>query len=288
LHIDFPDKENWRMHLISGNQTKLRGFFPDYTWNFVADSILEGCMGKILADNPDSPSTLILTIPQHKLFIVGGEADTSSAHMFLSTLPNFSTIIPGKQAWVQVLNELHKGKIFPKKRYAYESDQLQEARLEAIIAELPQGFTLEQIDTARARQIMQEHSDLTEDQFFGFKTPDDFMRRGFGFCAMDGNRIVCIAATGAVCSNGMEIQINTHKRFRGLGLATATGAALILESLQRNIAPNWDAATKKSAGLAQKLGYVPKGTYYTYLYTGSRFWIGLRNFLRRVRGKKGD
>jgi RimJ/RimL family protein N-acetyltransferase len=97
--------------------------------------------------------------------------------------------------------------------------------------------------------------------------------------------MVCIASTGAVASKGIEIQINTHKRYRGKGLASAAGAALILECLEKGIDPNWEAATEISARLAEKLGYTPEGTYDTYYYAGSRFLVSLRNFLRRIRGR---
>jgi hypothetical protein len=69
-------------------------------------------------------------------------------------------------------------------------------------------------------------------------------------------------------------------------LASATGAKLILECLEKGIDPNWDAATEISAGLAKKLGYVLRDEYDVYFYTGSRFLVNLRNFLRRIRGKE--
>jgi hypothetical protein len=56
--------------------------------------------------------------------------------------------------------------------------------------------------------------------------------------------------------------------------------------LEKGIDPNWDAATEVSVGLAKKLGYMPRGEYDTYFYTGSRFLVKLRHFLRRIRGKE--
>ena len=133
---------------------------------------------------------------------------------------------------------------------------------------------------------MAEKNEMTEDQLFGFGSAEGFVAKGFGYCALEGETIVCIASTGAVCSKGMEIQINTHKKYRGQGLASAAGAALIIESLENGIDPNWDAASEKSAGLAVKLGYSPRGEYDFYFYTGSKFLVSLRNFLRRIRGKE--
>ena len=105
---------------------------------------------------------------------------------------------------------------------------------------------------------------ITEDQLFGFDSPEQFIDSGIGYCALDGEKMVCIAASGAVCAKGIEIQVNTSRKYQGQGLATSVSAALILECLQLGIDPNWDAATEKSAGLAKKLGYSPLGEYEYY------------------------
>ena len=48
------------------------------------------------------------------------------------------------------------------------------------------------------------------------------------------------------------------------GLALACSAAFLLECLERNIIPNWDAANLKSVGLAEKLGYIYDQEYQVY------------------------
>ena len=54
---------------------------------------------------------------------------------------------------------------------------------------------------------------------------------------------------------GIEIEIDTKAEYRRRGLATACGAKLILECLDRGWYPSWDAQNPWSLALAEKLGY---------------------------------
>lgn len=52
------------------------------------------------------------------------------------------------------------------------------------------------------------------------------------------------------------------KIYRQRGLAYVCAAKLILECLERDLYPSWDAKTKISVALAEKLGY-----HYSHTYT---------------------
>lgn len=264
----------------------LRRFFPDYKWNYIADAILEGSTGKVLVNNQETPSVVILNIPEQKIYILGGDEKHPTARKFIADLPGLSMLLLGKQDWKSVLEELQNGKLITLKRFAFSSSSLQLDQLNNIKSKLSNRFQIKRIELAHAQQIMTEKSNLTDGQLFGFSSAEDFMERGFGYCAFENEKMICIASTGAVCSKGIEVQINTHEKYRGQGLASATGAALIIECLEKGIDPNWDAATEISAGLAKKLGYLPESEYEMYVYTGSRFLVILRTFLRRIRGKE--
>lgn len=264
----------------------LRQLFPGYKWNYIADAILEGSMGKVLVNDKENPCVAALSLPQYKMYILGGDARHPAAREFLAALPGFSTLFLDMPEWTELLDQVHKGKVIVLKRYAFSSESLDVEKLKRLRSQLSTNFQIERIDLRYAQRIADEKSDLTNGQLFGFASPQDFMERGFGYCALENEKIVCIASTGTVCSRGIEVQINTHKKYRGRGLASATGAALIIECLENGIDPNWDAATEVSAGLAKKLGYTPKGEYNTYMYTGSRFLVNLRKFLRRILGKE--
>jgi GNAT superfamily N-acetyltransferase len=264
----------------------LHSLFPDYKWNYIADAILEGATGKILVNDKENPAVAALNLPKFRLYILGGDAKHPTAREFLAQLPGFSTLLFGTQEWVKLLEEVHHGKLIILKRFAFSSESLDWEKLQRLRSQISGNFQIERINLQYAQQIADGKSDLADGLSLGFTSPEDFIERGFGYCALEMGKIVCVAATGAVCSKGIEVQINTHKKFRGRGLASATGAALIMECLEKGIDPNWDAATETSAGLAKKLGYMPKGEYDSYVYTGSRFLVNLRTFLRRIRGKE--
>jgi GNAT superfamily N-acetyltransferase len=265
---------------------ELAGLFPEYKWNYIADSILEGSMGQVLVDDPEVPHVAALLLAEQKIHILGGDAGHPAAREYLAGLPGFSMLLFGALGWKDVLDEVQEGKVITLKRYAFSNENLDINHLNGLKSKLSETYRIERITLEHAHKIAAEKNEMTEDQLFGFASPEEFMELGFGYCAWAGEEMVCIASTGAVCSKGIEIQINTHKKHRGQGLASATGAALIIECLEKGIDPNWDAATEISAGLAKKLGYTPRGDYDMYFYTGSRFLVNLRNFLRRVRGKE--
>ena len=231
---------------------QLVGLFPDYKWNYIADSILEGNMGQVLVNDEENPCVVALCLPDHKIHILGGDAKHSAAQEYLGELSGFSLLLFGAPDWKELLEEVHKGKIITLQRYAFSSEGLDINHLSALKSQLSENYHIERITLEHAQQIAAEKNEMTEEQLFGFDSPEDFIARGFGYCAWEGKRIVSIASTGAVCSKGIEIQINTHKKHRGQGLASATGAALIIECLEKGIDPNWDAATEISAGLAKK------------------------------------
>lgn len=63
---------------------------------------------------------------------------------------------------------------------------------------------------------------------------------------------------------GIEIEIDTNEVYRRKGLAYICGAKLILECLDRNLYPSWDAQNIWSVALAEKLGYHFDHAYTAY------------------------
>ncbi len=62
----------------------------------------------------------------------------------------------------------------------------------------------------------------------------------------------------------MEIQVATRREYCRQGLALACSAAFLLECLQKDIIPNWDATNQQSVDLAEKLGYMYEREYQVY------------------------
>ena len=98
-----------------------------------------------------------------------------------------------------------------------------------------------------------------------FGTSEEFLRKGFGYCIMHDQKIICAAATShPPVENAFEIQIVTRKEYRRQGLATIAAAYLIEYSLENRYDPRWDADNETSAKLAEKLGYSNPVPYKIY------------------------
>lgn len=82
--------------------------------------------------------------------------------------------------------------------------------------------------------------------------------------ALRDGELLAGASSFVVFQGGLEIEIDTREDVRRQGLATACGAALVLMCLDRGLYPSWDAATRDSVALAEKLGYVFDHPYAIY------------------------
>jgi hypothetical protein len=146
-------------------------------------------------------------------------------------------------------------------------------------------LSLKKLHLGMVEKLISEKSELSEDHFMNFNSAEAFIDKGFGFAILEGERVVSLASTFVVCDGGIEIQINTRKKYEGRGLGTVVAAALIVESLARGLDPSWDAATERSAGLARKLGYTEQGEYPMFIVFGSRLLVKLLLFLRKILGR---
>jgi GNAT superfamily N-acetyltransferase len=252
------------------DRERLAPLFQGYVWNYLADAILEGVMGRAIADDADEPHVAVLQAPNLKLKIVGGDAGHPAAREYLDQLPKHSALFLGAEGWEDLVQSVHGSKMIEMPRYAFTSEALDPEYLRSLASRVPDGYRPVRMDLDLARRLGAEESRFAEDHMVNFDSPEDFVARGFGFCLLRGDQIASVATTFAICSKGIEIQINTRKEHQRKGLATAVAAHLIVHSLEQGLDPNWDAANESSVGLATKLGYTPQGTYPMLFYTGSR------------------
>ena len=103
--------------------------------------------------------------------------------------------------------------------------------------------------------------------FAGKPNVDLILHRPKGKAALYQGTPVAGASSYTVYRGGIEIEIDTRVDFRRQGLATACGARLILNCLERGLYPSWDAHSRASLSLAEKLGYKLDRPYPAYEYT---------------------
>jgi RimJ/RimL family protein N-acetyltransferase len=262
---------------------RLSRLFEGYKWNYLPDAILDGYMGRALADNEDNPQVAVLEASNLKLGIVAGDASHPSAREYIERLPTPSGLIFASDGWEELVRKVHAGRLIYMPRYAFTSEKLDVEYLRRLGSQIPRDYRIEPVDLDLAQQLAGEKSEFASDHLLNFDSPEDFIERGFGFCILDGDEIVSVATTFAICNKGIEIQINTREEHQGKGLATEVAAHLLVYSLEHNLDPNWDAANERSVGLAKKLGYTPQGTYSIVLVVGSRALALLVRFGLKVK-----
>ena len=176
-------------------------------------------------------------------------------------------LAPRTPDWHPLIEAYFGPRAIPETRYAIKKEPaiFDRRRLEALAAALPAGYELRLIDEAMVPVLLAQA--WSRDLCAAFDSPADCCRRGVGVAALYEGVPVAGAGSYCVYRGGIEVEIDTRPDHRRRGLATACGARLILECLDRGLYPNWDAIDLRSAALAEKLGYRRGDPYPVY-------WIG--------------
>lgn len=164
-------------------------------------------------------------------------------------------LVPRTASWHPLI-EAHFGpRALRETRYAIkkEPEVFDRRRLEGFVSALPAGYALRPIDEALVPVLLAQ--EWSKDFCSAFAGPADCCRRGVGVVAMYGGIPVAGAGSYCVYRGGIEVEIDTRRDHRRRGLASACGARLILECLDRGLYPSWDAIDLRSVALAEKLGY---------------------------------
>ena len=221
-------------------------------------SCLQGVMGRA-ACSADGSSGMIV---QRDFTFLAGRPDAT----LLAKAPG-PILVPRTADWRPVIETFFGPRAIPETRYAIqkEPDVFDRGKLERFASSLPPGYELHLIDEAMVPTLLSEA--WSRDFCAAFDSPADCCARGVGVAALYDGVPVAGAGSYAVYRGGIEIEIDTRADHRRRGLATACGARLILECLDRGLYPSWDAIDLRSVSLAEKLGYHPGEPYPVY-------WIG--------------
>lgn len=266
-----------------GDQRKqLAHVFSGHNPGLIPVAILEGQIGKVFADS-DTPRFAVLEVPEAKVAILGGDARHPLAHSYMQRLPRYTNLFFTSADFATLAHQIHPKTWVEFTRHAFSAEQLDLSRINTFKAKLPAGIRVERISLSLAKQLTERENRFAEAHTLSFESPEDFVARGIGYCALAGNQIVCVASSFAVCEGGIEIQIDTSRKFKGRGIATSVAAHLIAHCLENDLTPSWDAATEISAQFAKKLGYVEVAAYPMLVFTDSKLLIALRNQVQKVK-----
>lgn len=231
---------------------------------------LQDCMGEAYAKEGDVPESAGILVADF-CFLAGASDRETAAYKPPARTSDFIIMIPQNEQWEQTIEEVYGDKARKVERYATkkEKDAFDREQLKKIVSRLPVPYELEQIDEEIF--TMAKELEWAADLCSQFRDYEDYRKRGIGVAIRKNGELVAGASSYTVYKEGIEIEIDTREDERRKGLALACGAKLILECLERQLYPSWDAQNKGSLELAKKLGYRFDKAYPAYEIIG---WYG--------------
>lgn len=243
------------------------------------DSCLQGVMGQLYTDSLSMPQAAMALLGDF-CFFAGKPTPALPLSLSGFCKKDYMLLIPQTDEWTKLLAQYcgsHAAQIV---RYATkkEPDVFDINRLNRFAAALPNGYTMRAMDS----ELFSYCKQTKWCRDFVAQYPDYglYQKYGAGMLVFQNNELVSGASSYSGYLGGIEIEIETHKDYRRKGLATACGAALILECLKRGWYPSWDAHNKVSLALAEKLGY-----HFSQEYTAFEVTRGLPDHAPTTEGE---
>lgn len=173
-------------------------------------------------------------------------------------------MVPRQSAWQPLIEAVYAEHASRIQRYAIKKEPwvFDRKKLIQYTESIPEGYRLAPIDEKIYFET--KKAEWSHDLTSQFSSYEQYRKYGLGIAALCGRKLVAGASSYTVYDGGIEIQIDTELKHRRKGLAAACGAKLILECLERGLYPSWDAHDRRSAALAEKLGYHVSHSYITY------------------------
>lgn len=248
IRLNQSDFENLKSTISRSNI-----IFPTFAY-----SILDGYIqGTVYADSKFPKSVLIGT--NSGIYFVGGEVDNLNFNNFLFKLYRhrknnnlrFSLFSTSKK-WSCVIMSQLKDEIKQLNRFSFEHNFDKKIDKKVVLSS---EYSIEKIDAEIINKSMEFNEDYYK-EYWG--STSNFIEKGFGFCILQNEKVIseCTAIFSSL--EFAEIDIITHKDYRGKGLAGIIATSFIKYCLKKNIIPKWDCdvSNESSIKLAGKLGFV--------------------------------
>jgi GNAT superfamily N-acetyltransferase len=223
------------------------------------ECVLEDQMGFAYVDNAENPSAYMIRIGPFHYF--AGDIKGAGAQEMIKEFQPYNLFMSASEGWVEAFMQVYGERFFKIERYSFSSENLSVEH----VGKLCQASTFAE-DAKRMDVILLEGL-KGKDHFIDvsdFESPADFEKRGIGFYIEEDGEIIGAAYSSLVCSTGIEVSLFVEEEYRLQGVATVLSANLIRWCLEHNMDAHWDAANPESCKLAEKLGYLPAGSYSAY------------------------
>lgn len=221
------------------------------------ECVLAGTMGTVYADDKQWPTAFQIAFPPFYYF--GGDPRTPGGEEMVRRQAADSLLMPSAPGWREAFRQLHGPRLVPVERYAFSAERLQRAALAELVARSPFRSALTPLDEPLATRLAADEEGVVD--LSTFASMHDFLENGGGYCLLEEGAVTGVAFSSLAHPEAIEVSVFVEEDYREQGRATALSAALAGLALDRGQVPHWDAANPESRRLAQKLGYVPAGTY---------------------------
>lgn len=218
------------------------------------------------ADDVERPSVgFVNTSEGHYL---AGDPDRTHLYDDLkATIPDWAFLQVFPAAWAEVLDRIWTNDVA--RPHARQHYVLRELRLTNWRELLPSGFEVKRIDAALLGQPLQNLNVITRWIGNNWRSQQDFLDNGFGFCVVDvaNQAMVSCCVADCVCGDQAEVGIKTDARYRRRALASAVVAATVEHCLRRGYREiGWHCVTSNAGSIAtaQKVGFEKERDYVAY------------------------
>ncbi len=217
-------------------------------------SCLQGIMGKVYADDPINPQSAMALLGDF-CFLAGCPSEELALYKPADLEKKGIIIIPENDKWAETIKKCYGDRVEEATRYALKKDGdiFDRDYLKEIVNGLSDEYTLTLVNEELFDKCM--NTDWCKDFVCNFPDYSLYKDYGLGVVLLKDGEVVAGASAYSGYREGIEIEIITKEEYRRKGLAAVCGASLILNCLERNLYPSWDAANKMSVNLAMKLGY---------------------------------
>lgn len=225
-------------------------------------SCVQGVMGVIYADDLEAPKTAMAVLGEY--CYLAGEPSVEFLHYYpVECKVNPITYIPQNDVWAELIEQEFGNNAKMKIRYEMkkEKDIFDKEKLQEIVASLPKEYEMKLIDRSLYDECLKE--EWCEEFVANYDTYEFYEKAGLGAAILKDGKLIAGASSFSSFKDGIEVIIATKEEHRRNGFAYICAAKLILECLERDWCPSWDAAVMRSCRLAEKLGY-----HLAYEYVG--------------------
>lgn len=259
------------MHELStASCDRIRPLFAEMTaYRAVIFAPLEGYNpGHVFVDDPGRPRSACIAMGDTRYtgdVFFGGTAENdafnTSVRAFLTeeVMPSLVAdaeeghmmLFSATETWREkfgVLMEIHGVRRIVRTLFRLDVDSFREHHGKWR-SRIPEGYSVVRADRDLAAQL----PGIPE--LWG--SVDHFLEKGFGFCVLDGGKMVSRCHPVFIGDGRAELGVGTDREYRRRGLATLAGCACVKHCRHLGLDPEWGCFYNEASGaLARRLGFV--------------------------------